>query len=96
MPEETIDIALSSTAKKLEKKQKFQAVFDNEEGRWVLGQILSMSNAFDSLDVVDNNPYMTYLQLGQRRLALSIAREVFQDDRYLLELMNQMERKLNE
>lgn len=96
MPDEQIDNAIASTAKKIERKQKFQAVFDSPDGKWVLEQILQMSNAFDCLDVVDNNPYMTYLQLGQRRLALTIAREVFQDDRHLLNLMDMMERKLNE
>lgn len=96
MTEDQADQAASSIAKKLDRKQKFQAVFGSDDGKWVLLEILAMSNAFDCMDVVDNNPYMTYLQLGQRRLALSIAREVFQSDEYLLSMMNQLERKMNE
>ena len=51
-----------------------------------------MSDVFTPV-AVDNNPYMTYLYEGQRRLALSIGKEVFEDDRFLLEMVNANEER---
>ena len=88
-------VEANSLELKLQRKQRFNAVFGSPVGREVLTDILKMSNAFDTEGVVDNNPYMTYLHEGQRRLALSIAREVFEDDRYLLEMIKMMDDRLN-
>lgn len=83
---------IDSIKRKLALKQRFQAVFSSPEGRLVLQDIFTMANVFTPT-AVDNNPYMTYLNEGMRRLALSISHQVFEDDRHLMEMLNLNEEK---
>lgn len=66
----------------------YKSVFDNPNGDIVLTH-LAKKFGITKPTAVDNNPYMTYMHEGERRVVLSILRELKRDDATVLGLTQQ-------
>lgn len=96
MADETLPQSIPAPLQqRLDRKARFQAVFGTKEGRQVLQEILEIGGVFDTVANV-SNPYDTYVREGQRRLALSISKLVFESDEHMMQMARRMEQSYDE
>jgi hypothetical protein len=79
MPDELPDELPDERAREKARIQVLiRQVFDSPAGKEVLHEFIRLTLLNPSIDV--SNPYMSYVNEGQRRFVLSILRQVYKDD----------------
>ena len=74
---------------KLERKRRFQDVFSTTNGRYVLMHVLRAGHVFEST-FIRGDVNETLLREGERRMALSILKQVAKDDDDALKMMQEL------
>lgn len=79
---------LPEVERRFRRRRHYRAVFETEDGKWVLADLAKFCGAFDT-SMVPNDPFATCFNEGSRRVYLRIRRFLDMTDDEIISLVNQ-------